>query len=324
MSSKPIIIVCGEPNSIFSEILVKAVKKYKNTKPIVIVGSYNLINSQLDKLNLKLKLNLVLLKKKFLKNLKIKKINIININYSFKKPFEPISSKSNKYIKECFDTALKIMKEYKTAGLINGPISKKFFLKNNFLGITEYLSKRFNKKQNYSMLIYNKSLSVSPVTTHLPLNKVSKKLKKDSIILKSILIKKFYQKNFSKNPKIAITGLNPHCENFLDKTSEEDDLIKPAIKILKSKKVNVTGPFPTDTIFLKQNLKKFDVIVGMYHDQVLGPIKALYNFEAINITLGLPFLRVSPDHGPNQKMFGKNLSNPDSLLEAIKFLDIQA
>ncbi len=321
MNSKPIIIVCGEPNSIFSEILVKAVKKYNNTKPLIIIGSYNLINSQLESLNLKLKLNLVTLEKNFSKNLKINKINIININYSFKRPFEPISSKSNKYISKCFDTAIKIIKKYKTAGLINGPISKKFFLKNNFLGITEYLSEKFDKKQNYSMLIYNKILSVSPITTHLPLNKVSKELKKDLIVLKSILIKKFYEKNFSKNPKIAITGLNPHCENFFNKTSEEDSLIKPAIKILKSKKVKVAGPFPADTIFLKQNLKKFDVIVGMYHDQVLTPIKSMYGFKAINITLGLPFLRISPDHGPNNQMVGKNKSDPQSLIESIKFLD---
>ena len=72
---------------------------------------------------------------------------------------------------------------------------------------------------------------------------------------------------------------------------------------------------------MKDQIKKFDVIVGMYHDQVLSPIKALYNFEAINITLGLPFIRISPDHGPNEKMFGKNSSNPNSLLQSIKFLD---
>ena len=98
----------------------------------------------------------------------------------------------------------------------------------------------------------------------------------------------------------------------------------PAVKILRKNKISIEGPFSADSIFIENQIKKFDVIVGMYHDQVLGPIKALYNFEAINITLGLPFLRVSPDHGPNQKMFGKNLSDPDSLLQAIKFLNTQA
>ena len=87
------------------------------------------------------------------------------------------------------------------------------------------------------------------------------------------------------------------------------------------KKINVKGPFPADTIFLKDNRKKFDVIIGMYHDQVLGPIKTLFEYDAINITLGLPFLRVTPDHGPNEKMVGRNLSNPISLIKALKFLD---
>jgi 4-hydroxythreonine-4-phosphate dehydrogenase len=83
----------------------------------------------------------------------------------------------------------------------------------------------------------------------------------------------------------------------------------------------VSGPYPADTIFLKNNRKKFDVVVGMYHDQVLTPLKTLYEYDAINITLGLPFIRISPDHGPNETMLGKNLSNPLSLLKAIKFLD---
>ena len=87
------------------------------------------------------------------------------------------------------------------------------------------------------------------------------------------------------------------------------------------KNIKIKGPFPADTLFMKQNIKKFDVVVGMYHDQILTPKKTLFGFEAINITLGLPFIRISPDHGPNEKMLGKNKSNPLSLLKAISFLD---
>ena len=143
---------------------------------------------------------------------------------------------------------------------------------------------------------------------------------KKKIVKKVLLINSFYNKKLKIKPKIAITGLNPHCENPL-KLNEEKKIIIPAINFLKKKKISIKGPFSADTIFLKNQIKKFNVIVGMYHDQVLTPIKALYNFDAINITLGLPFVRISPDHGPNQKMFGKNLSNPQSLLQAIKFLD---
>ena len=169
------------------------------------------------------------------------------------------------------------------------------------------------------MLIFNKKLSVCPITTHLPLKIVSKKITRKNIINKVTLIDNFYKKNLKFKPRIAILGLNPHCES-VDTYNEDEKIIQPSIKYLK-KKYNVSGPYPADTIFLKNNRKNFDVIVGMYHDQVLTPIKTLYEYDAINITLGLPFIRISPDHGPNETMMGKNLSNPLSLLRAIKFLD---
>ena len=115
-------------------------------------------------------------------------------------------------------------------------------------------------------------------------------------------------------------GLNPHCET-INKFSEEKKIIIPAIKILKNKKIRVEGPFSADTFFSKENINKFDVAIGMYHDQVITPMKTIFNFDAINLTLGLPFLRASPDHGPNEKMLGKNKSNPLSLIKAISFLD---
>jgi 4-hydroxy-L-threonine phosphate dehydrogenase PdxA len=114
--------------------------------------------------------------------------------------------------------------------------------------------------------------------------------------------------------------MNPHCESIL-KNNEDRKIVMPAIKLAKLNKISVDGPFPADTIFLKQNRQKFDVILGMYHDQVLTPIKTLFEYDAINITMGLPFLRVSPDHGPNEKMINKNLSNPQSLIRALEFLD---
>ena len=103
--------------------------------------------------------------------------------------------------------------------------------------------------------------------------------------------------------------------------NEEKKIISPAIKLLSKKKIKIFGAFSADTLFIKKNVKKFDVIIGMYHDQVLTPIKTLYEFKAINVTLGLPFIRISPDHGPNKKMLNKNLSNPLSLIQSIKFLD---
>ena len=318
MNFKAILIVAGEPNSIFLEIFFKSIKKtYK--KPIILITSKKLLIKQMSLLNFNYKIKSIDVNNLRLLKLDNRSINIINVDYNFKKAFEKISSKSNKYIHNCFDMALKILKKNNNIGLLNGPISKRFFLNGAYLGITEYLANK-TSTNNVTMLIYNKKLSVSPITTHLPLKDVHKNITKQKIINQVIQVNNFYKKVLKKNPKIAITGLNPHCESNY-KSSEEDSTIIPAIKILCNKKYLVKGPFPADTIFMKENLKKYDVIIGMYHDQVLTPLKTLYGFNAINITLGLPFIRVSPDHGPNTSMLGKNKSDPTSLIEALKFLD---
>ena len=170
------------------------------------------------------------------------------------------------------------------------------------------------------MLIFNKKLSVCPVTTHLPLKLVSKEINKNNIKNKVILIQNFYREYLNKVPRIGILGLNPHCETILN-FNEDEKIIKPLVLKMRKSGYKINGPIPADTVFLKKNREKFDVIIGMYHDQVLTPIKTLFEYDAINITLGLPFLRVSPDHGPNEKMMGRNLSNPLSLIKALQFLD---
>ena len=318
MKIKPIIIVSGEPNSVFSEILFKSLKKIKINKPIILFSSHKLLKLQMKKLNYKI--NIKILNYQKIKKYKLdnKSINLVNIDYNTNKAFETISKKSNKFITESFNLAFKLIKKEKIQSFINGPISKKSFLNNKHLGITEYISDYFNKKKT-CMLIYNKELSVCPVTTHLPLKLVAKEINNKNITQKVVLVNDFYKIKFGFKPKIAILGLNPHCES-VHKFNEDDKIIKPTIKNLK-KKFNVFGPYSADTIFLKNNRKNFDVIIGMYHDQVLAPYKALYEYDAINITLGLPFDRISPDHGPNERMMGMNISNPLSLIKAIQFLD---
>ena len=320
MSNEPIIIIGGEPNSIFLEIFFKSIKSTKYRNPIIIIISKDLLISQMEKLGFNYKINLIDENYKDFKKLNNKKINLIDVNYNFKNTFEKITIKSNDYINNCFKIALHVLKKNRFSKLINGPISKKHFLKNKFLGITEYLASKTNRDGKVAMLIYNSKLSVSPITTHLPLKDVHIKISKQKIINHVNLITEFYRKKFKKNPKIAITGLNPHCESNYE-SSEEERIIKPAIKALINKKIPIYGPFSADTIFMREKSRDYDVIIGMYHDQVLTPIKTLFGFDAINITLGLPFIRISPDHGPNTPMLGKNLSNPKSLIKAMKFLD---
>ncbi len=321
MKNKPLLIVLGEPNSIFSEILFKIYKKkviQKYNRPVVVVGSENLLRSQMKSLKYSIKIKKI--NTLDLKNLKLSKkfINIINVQYKFKKVFDKISSSSNNYINNCFKIALKLLNEKLAFALINGPVSKTYFLEKKYLGVTEYLARKTNIKKKPTMLIYNPNFSVCPVTTHLPVSHIKKNLSKEKIINDVININYFYKKKFSKKPKFAILGLNPHCES-IERISEEEKIVKPSIKILLKNKINIKGPFSADTFFSKKNLSHYDIVVGMYHDQVLTPMKTIFNFNAINLTLGLPFLRVSPDHGTNNSMIGKNKSNPQSLISSINF-----
>ena len=313
---KPVLIVAGEPNSVFFEIFVKSLKFKKYKSPIILIASYDLVKKQIQKMKFKKKIRII--DNKNLKNLKLNNeyINLINIIYSSNK-----NNNKKNYIKNSFKVAFDIIKSGFTKKMINGPINKKNFLENKFLGITEYISQKFNLKK-FAMLIYNKKLSVCPITTHLPIKNVSNKITKKTIIEKALLVNDFYKINLGFKPRIAVTGLNPHCES-INKLNEDEKIVKPAIKSLKKRGLKVNGPYPADTIFLNQNRRNFDVIIGMYHDQVLGPIKALKEYDAINITLGLPFFRISPDHGPNIKMINKNLSNPLSLIRALEFLDLK-
>ena len=318
MSYRPIIIVAGEPNSIFFELFFKVIKN-KIKSPIILIASKKLIMKQAKILKKKLNFNITnefeIIKKKG----NLKKINLIDVEFKQSSGFSKISSKSNKYITSCFDIAIRLLKNNVSNKFINGPISKKTFLKSKHNGITEYLADKTNTKQ-FAMIIYNKYLSVCPLTTHIPIKYVSKKINKIEIINKVKLINKFWKDKFNKEVKIGVTGLNPHCES-IDSFNEDKNILFPVIKKLRKLKYNINGPLAADTIFLKKNRLKFDLIIGMYHDQVLIPIKTLFEYDAINITIGLPFIRVSPDHGPNESMIGKNKSNPLSLLNSIKFLD---
>ena len=320
MNREPIIIVAGEPNSIFLEIFFKSLKLKKYKSPLIIIASEKLVKEQMKKLGFNFEINILNKNYNKFEKLNKKKINLIDVKYKFNNCFEKISHRSNNYIKESFKIALKIIGKNKFSKFINGPISKKYFLKGKSLGVTEYLAKKTKNNNKVVMLIFNKKLSVSPITTHLALKNVHKYISKKRIYTHVKLITEFYKKRFNKTPKIAITGLNPHCEsNF--KNSEEDRYIKPAIRALIKKNYKVKGPFAADSIFMKEQAINYDVVIGMYHDQVLTPLKSIFGFDAINITLGLPFTRISPDHGPNYSMLGKNLSDPKSLIQALKFLD---
>ena len=144
-------------------------------------------------------------------------------------------------------------------------------------------------------------------------------MNKKLIIIKIKTINNWFKKTFKRKPNLAILGLNPHNAE-LRKETEEKKIIIPAIKKLNNLGINIKGPFVSDTIFINEH-KKYDIIVGMYHDQVLSPFKALYKFDAINLTIGLKYVRVSPDHGVATDKILKKRSNSISLERCIEYID---
>ena len=315
---KKIILIGGDPNSINSEIIFKSWRKISNTlkKKIYLVSNYNLIKDQSKKLKFSVKVCKV-------KSLKSENnsdsLKIIDINLKYTRPFNVPIKEASKFVKKSLIIGHNLALNKNVLGLINCPIDKTLLRRNN-MGVTEFLASKCNIKNNSEvMLIWNKKFSVSPITTHIDLKDVSKNLNSKIILNKINTINDSFKRIFKKRPKIGILGLNPHNAE-MKKNSEEKKLIVPSVLKLKKKGIKLKGPLVSDTLFIN-DFKSYDVIVGMYHDQVLTPFKTIFKFDAINITLGLNYLRVSPDHGVAKDLILKNKANPKSLIECIKFIN---
>ena len=290
---KIILIVTSDPDSINFEIIKKSLfffkKKIKNK--YIFIGRNNIIFN----------------------NLKKRK----NIGFVFIKK----SNDTKKYLSKCFNKAFELLKSKKAHALINLPLNKKNLPK-KFCGFTEYISDYFKLKNKETMLLFNHKFSVCPNTTHIPLKKVHLFLNKEKIINNINNINFFYKKFIGiKKPSIGLMGLNPHNGIDMKKNNEEKNTIIPAINIAKKNGIKIFGPLSPDTAFNKIKINKFNSLIGNYHDQVLPTFKYINNFNAINITLGLPFLRVSLDHGTGKDIKGKNKAKPDSFLYALNFFE---
>ena len=315
-----IILICGDPNSINSEIIFKAWKKLdsKLRKSIYLIGNFSLLKEQFKKLKIKTKI----LKVKNIEEYEsFECLKILEVKLKFKNPFKISYLNASNYIIKSLNLGHKLASNKKNVkGLINCAIDKKLLKNSKKRGVTELLAAKNDIKDNSEvMMIHNRNLSVVPLTTHIKIKNISKNLSSKLIIKKIYTLNKNFKKIFNKKPKIGVLGLNPH-NSELSSQSEEKLIIIPALSKLKNKGINIYGPLVSDTIFIN-NYRDFDVIVGMYHDQVLIPFKTLFHFNAINITLGLNYIRVSPDHGTAVDLIGKKKANPTSLLDCLKFIN---
>ena len=214
----------------------------------------------------------------------------------------------------------KLALKKKISAIVTSPIEKSVIRKKkkNFSGHTFYIAK-LTSIRTPIMFLTSPKLNVVPLTQHISLRQAIKGVTKKRIILTTKLINKCLIKDFGlKKPKIAITGLNPHAGEDGHFGNEEKTIIKPAIKKIENSGIDINGPFPADTIFNTYNGKKFDAIICMYHDQATIPIKTLDFHFGVNITLGIPIIRTSPDHGVAMDIAGKGLANEKSFYSAIK------
>ena len=289
----------------------------KKTKlNFIIIGNYSLLKKQANYLNFKKNINFTFSK---IDNLKKTKFNFINIDYKQSKPFDLKTNKTDAFVKDCFECAVLLLKKKLASGLINLPINKSKFTKNKYNGITEYIADKTNNKNKENMLLFNDTFSVLPLTTHIPLKEVYKEISYKKIEKACKNINNFYLKTIKRKKfKIGILGLNPHNGENGYIGNEEKRIIIPAIKKLK-KKYPIIGPLSPDTSFLQRAKLKIDVLIGHYHDQILTTFKTKFNYDAINITIGLPFIRISPDHGVGTEIIGKGIADPKSFKNAIKF-----
>ena len=208
------------------------------------------------------------------------------------------------------------------SALVTNPINKYVLYKAGFTypGHTEFLASLSRHRKHPVMMLANDFLRVIPVTIHNPVSEISERLTPALLYKTAIVTQQDLTNRFGiENPRITVCGLNPHAGEQGTLGSEDITIIKPVLSQLLSEGVNVTGPLPADSLFHQSARSEYDCVLGMYHDQVLPVVKALDFMKTVNITLGLDFIRTSPDHGTAYDIAGKNKAKPDSLIAAIDY-----
>lgn len=307
----------GDPAGIGPEVILKSFPLLpKSLKArITVFGDLH----YLKWLNLKLRANVTILDAKIAKagdeGLRCEGIERLRFSH---KDFGRIDKRFGLAAMRSLDSAVKAVMDGRFSALVTAPIQKESVNLAGYkiAGHTEYLARI--TKSDVAMMLSCKKLSVIVLTTHLPIKDVAGKIKAGDIEKKLKIINAFFQKMRGKRPVIAVCGLNPHASDGGLFGTEEKKIITPAIERAKKTGVNAEGPYPADTLFTPKFIKKFDVALAMYHDQGLVPVKLLGFGETVNITLGLPFLRVSVDHGTAFDIAGKNMADPSSMVHAIK------
>jgi 4-hydroxythreonine-4-phosphate dehydrogenase len=206
------------------------------------------------------------------------------------------------------------------AGIVTAPINKHVLMQTGFAfpGHTDFLQALTGAKRAVMMLA-SKALRVVPLTVHIPLADVPKKITYEAIIETAEITLAALKREFGiLYPRLAVAGLNPHAGEDGDIGREEQDILMPAIAVLRARGYAVLGPLPSDTMFHNEARSRYDAALCMYHDQALIPIKTLSFWDGVNVTLGLPIVRTSPDHGTAFEIAGTGKADPRSMIAAVQ------
>lgn len=306
-----IAITLGEPAGIGVELIIQLALKDKLGQ-CVVIGDQTLIQSHIDLNKLPLSINQNLLGNR--------RIDCHHIAVASPVKLGQLNTDNASYVLELLDHAANGCIKGDYSAMVTCPLHKGVINESgiSFTGHTEYLAQLSNTN-NVVMMLLNQHMRVALVTTHVPLKDVVNHInKKNLTTVLNILLKDMQEKFSITAPRVAICGLNPHAGEGGHLGMEEIEIINPVIKSFQQKGHKVFGTIPADTLFTTSKLENYDAVLAMYHDQGLAPLKYAGFGKSVNITLGLPFIRTSVDHGTALDIVGKNIASADSLSEAIK------
>ncbi|MFV9615176.1 MAG: 4-hydroxythreonine-4-phosphate dehydrogenase PdxA [Gammaproteobacteria bacterium] len=317
-----IVITSGEPAGIGPDICLSLAKlkaaDIQNTE-LYIIADPELITARAKQLGKDIQCNIHQLTDDLSSFYQANKINIIPLTLNSECQAGTLNPNNSVYVLKMLDLAHDLCLRKKVDAMVTGPVQKSIINQAgfSFTGHTEYLADK--TASTPVMMLATRSLRVALATTHLPLKDVSKAISKKSLSETIVILDKFLRQQATiKDPAILICGLNPHAGEEGNLGDEEINIITPVIEELKQNSINLIGPLPADTLFTQKYLESADAVLAMYHDQGLPVLKYSGFGKAVNITLGLPFIRTSVDHGTALDLAGTGNASASSLHEAIK------
>lgn len=325
----PVFVTLGEPGGIGPELVLKLWKarETNRVKPFVFVATEEFIRSRSARLGCNIQTTSWHLddwKKRSIDNVFARALPVFELESIVTDETGQLLEQNSHAVIDAIRTSVTAIKNGHSSAIVTNPINKKALYDVGFEhpGHTEFLgelSKEFDVSRSTPvMMLAGPELRTVPATLHIPLADVPSKLTEDDLLQTIIITNRDLIKRFGiAKPRIVVAGLNPHAGENGTMGTEDDTIIVPAIKRAQAKEIDVSGPFPGDTLFYKVRRKTYDVAIAMYHDQALIPVKTIAFDETVNVTLGLPFIRTSPDHGTALDIAGQGIARPDSLLAAI-------